>query len=98
MDGVQPGLEALDTLEARAIRVINGRSALLNAHDKLLAARIWEAARLPHPAMSHVRSPDEALELALPLVIKPRFGSWGYDVVRCETAEDVTATFARIAP
>lgn len=97
LDGVQSGLEALDALEERGVRVVNGRVALLNAHDKLRTARLLGAARLPHPATACVRSVESALQVELPLVIKPRFGSWGRDVVRCESREDVIATLALIA-
>jgi RimK family alpha-L-glutamate ligase len=97
LDGVQPGLGVLDALESRTVRVVNGRSALLNSHDKLRTARLLERARIPHPATACARSLGEALHLALPLVIKPRFGSWGRDVFRCESPESLASTFAWIA-
>lgn len=96
LDGVQPGIEVLDVLEARGIRVVNGKAALLNAHDKLRTARVLESTGLPHPPTTHVRSSSDALRLELPLVVKPRFGSWGHDVLRCETPAEVTAVFDRL--
>jgi RimK family alpha-L-glutamate ligase len=97
LDGVQPGIDVLDELDARGTRVVNGRSALLDAHDKLRTARLLESAGLPHPATAHARSVDDVLGLGLPLVVKPRFGSWGSDVVRCTTIGELAATFDRFA-
>jgi RimK family alpha-L-glutamate ligase len=96
LDGVQPGLEILDALQMRAIRMVNGRSALLNAHDKLRTAALLGAAGIPHPATAHVRSFDDALRFEPPFVVKPRFGSWGREVARCKTREEVAQLFARI--
>lgn len=82
LDGVDDGLWALGSLAASEVRTLNRASALLAAHDKLLTARLLQRAGLPHP---HTRllSPGERLpELRPPLVVKPRFGSWGTDVAR----------------
>ena len=49
LDGVDEGLWALGTLEARGVTVLNGAPSLLAAHDKLLTARLLRRARLPHP-------------------------------------------------
>src|SRR5215470_8124575 len=49
LDGVDDGLRVLGELEGRGIRVLNGPSALLAAHDKLLTARLLRGAGLPHP-------------------------------------------------
>jgi RimK family alpha-L-glutamate ligase len=85
LDGVQPGLEAIDELVARGVRVVNGREALLAAHDKLITARLLEGALLPTPRTEHIAHPAARPEISPPLVVKPRFGSWGADVFRCET-------------
>lgn len=85
LDGVDDGLWALGSLAARGIRVLNRASALLAAHDKLLTARLLLRAGLPHPR-TRLHSPGSGAQLAElrpPLVVKPRFGSWGTDVVRC---------------
>ena len=88
LDGVEDGLWHLRLLERRGIRVLNPATALVSAHDKLLTSRRLEAAAVPAPATRHIglrpRRPHD--ELAPPLVLKPRFGSWGVDVVRCDDA------------
>ena len=91
LDGVEPGLWALDRLEARGVTVLNPRRALVAAHDKLTTAETLFAARVPHPRTVHIAPwlPDPELEP--PIVLKPRFGSWGADVVRCDDAESLAA-------
>ena len=87
LDGVDDGLWALGSLAARGIRTLNRAGALLAAHDKLLTARLLQRAGLPHPR-TRLLSPGASLpELRLPVVVKPRFGSWGKDVVRCDDAD-----------
>ena len=85
LDGVQPGLEVLTELEGEGVRVLNTVDALLNAHDKLRTTRLLVGAGLPHPKTIHVTAPGEVTEIDPPVVVKPRFGSWGQDVFRCET-------------
>src|SRR4051812_29945169 len=91
LDGVEPGLSALDRLEALGVTVLNSRATLVSAHDKLATASALFAAGVSHPRTVHV-APWLALpELIAPLVIKPRFGSWGEDVIRCETEDEIEA-------
>jgi RimK family alpha-L-glutamate ligase len=91
LDGVEPGLSALDRLEALGVTVLNGRRTLIAAHDKLATAQAMFAAGVPHPRTVHVAPWLEVPELVAPLVLKPRFGSWGEDVIRCETEEEIDA-------
>jgi RimK family alpha-L-glutamate ligase len=89
LDGVDDGLWALGSLAARGIRTLNRAASLLAAHDKLLTARLLLRAGLPHPR-TRLLSPGGTLpELRLPVVVKPRFGSWGRDVVRCDDADQL---------
>jgi RimK family alpha-L-glutamate ligase len=97
LDGVQPGLQVLVELERRGVRVLNGVEALMNAHDKLRTARLLAGADLPHPKTAHTTSLEQATEIAPPVVVKPRFGSWGIDVFRCETTgDDLTRVLAAV--
>ena len=96
VDGIEPGIEILGELRSRRVRVLNGVDALLAAHDKLLTVTRLREAGLPHPVTTHILRPDEAAEIAAPLVVKPRFGSWGIDVLRCETEADLERTLAAI--
>jgi RimK family alpha-L-glutamate ligase len=84
LDGPEPGLEALRSLEDRGVLVLNRPGALLAAHDKLTTALRLAARWLPHPRTAHI---DEATDLPFdfPVVVKPRFGSWGRDVTLCRS-------------
>jgi RimK family alpha-L-glutamate ligase len=85
LDGVEAGLWALGELEARGVHVLNPPSVLLACHDKLLTARLLARAGLPHPRTHFVsRDGDRVAGSTSALVIKPRFGSWGRDVTRCD--------------
>lgn len=95
LDGVEPGLSALSEAARRGVRVLNDASALLHVHDKLLTATLLERAGIPHPATECV--PRGALPaLEPPLVVKPRYGSWGRDVVRCLTREALESHLAAL--
>src|SRR5262245_58923683 len=85
LDGVERGLWALGALAERGVIVLNPPSALLTAHDKLLTARALGRAGLPHPRTRLVL-PGETVETEPPVVVKPRYGSWGSDVVLCHDA------------
>jgi [lysine-biosynthesis-protein LysW]---L-2-aminoadipate ligase len=83
LDRVDEGLRDLDRLTSLGARLLNGSRALLAAHDKLLTATVLREAGIAHPRTDHVLD-GEVGELEPPVVVKPRFGSWGRDVVRCE--------------
>ena len=80
LDGPEDGLWALGTLAARGVRVLNRAAALLAAHDKLLTARVLSRAGLPHPRTTVLHPGDHVPDWNGPVVVKPRFGSWGRDI------------------
>ena len=92
VDGVEPGLEALRALEARGVTMLYGPEALMRAHDKLLTAQVLEAAGLPHPE-TRLAVPGAPLPVVdEPVVLKPRFGSWGREVILCTDRRTLAAT------
>lgn len=96
LDGVEPGLFELMQLEHGGFIVLNRAGALLDCHDKLRTARALEKASLPHPRTALVK-PGSRAALSPPVVVKPRFGSWGADVRRCDTREALEACLAEVA-
>jgi RimK family alpha-L-glutamate ligase len=96
LDGVQPGLTELLAAVQAGTRVLNGPTAILNAHDKLRTALALGRAGVAHPRTAHLQA-GEALPLAPPLVVKPRFGSWGQDVMRCDSEDEAGALLAGLA-
>lgn len=96
LDGVEPGLELVDELERRGIRVVNRSSGLLAAHDKLRTRDRLVAAELPHPRTEHVATGRSLEDVAPPCVLKPRYGSWGQDVLRCRDEAELTRALALI--
>lgn len=97
LDGVEPGLEKVWELERRGQRSVNSARALLGAHDKLLTAKLLVAAGIPHPRTAHMTDPAGPLPLEPPVVIKPRFGSWGRDVFRCSSPDEARACLVEVA-
>jgi RimK family alpha-L-glutamate ligase len=97
LDGVERGLWELRVLEREGVRVLNPASALVAAHDKLMTAARLAAAGVPHPPAVYVETDNPPPDIAAPLVLKPRFGSWGRDVVLCEDEEAVAATLRSFA-
>jgi len=96
LDGVESGLLELLWLERRGVRVLNPAAALVSAHDKLVTARLLSRAGIPHPRTEQLRWGGELPDLGLPVVIKPRLGSWGVDVFRCESEEELQAALEEI--
>ena len=51
----------------------------------------------PHPRTAHVTSPSDSIPFEPPVVVKPRFGSWGLDVVLCQDAAALRRHLVAIA-
>ena len=97
IDGVESGTAELERLAAGGAALLNPPSALVAAHDKLLTARILRRAGVPHPRTWLIAEGILSPAPELPVVLKPRFGSWGRDVVLCSTAEELDGELARLA-
>jgi RimK family alpha-L-glutamate ligase len=89
LDGVEDGIWELGQLEERGVMLLNPPGALFAAHDKLATALKLGAAGIPHPRTAHIESEDADLNLDYPVVLKPRFGSWGRDVARCRSRSEL---------
>lgn len=87
VDGVEDGLWHLERLACGGVTVFNSSPALRLAHDKRLTATVLRAAGLPHPHTVSVRDGRHEPPLPFPFVLKPRFGSWGTDVMLCADEE-----------
>ncbi len=96
LDGIERGTGELERLAAGGVDVRNPPGSLVVAHDKLLTARALRLAGLPHPHTTLLSPTLPTLVPELPVVLKPRFGSWGRDVVRCSTAEELDAALVRL--
>ena len=96
LDGIECGTGELERLVAGGVDVRNPPAALVVAHDKLLTARALRLAGLPHPHTTLVSAALPAAIPELPVVLKPRFGSWGRDVERCTTADELDAALVRL--
>lgn len=96
VDGVEPGLLELLWLERRGQPVLNGAAALAAAHDKALTARLLARAGIPHPRTELLVPDGPASSIDPPLVLKPRLGSWGVDVCRCDTVDELERTLDEI--
>lgn len=97
LDGVEDGLWALDRLAEGGVRVLNRPSSVLSAHDKLLTARILRQAALPHPRTILVERSGHLPDLDFPAVLKPRFGSWGRDVLLCSDRDELEHSLETLA-
>jgi RimK family alpha-L-glutamate ligase len=97
LDGVEEGLWALERLRDGGVRVLNAPSALLAAHDKLLTARVLRSAALPHPRTVLVQRRHDQQDLDFPAVLKPRFGSWGRDVLLCHDRGELERALETLA-
>jgi RimK family alpha-L-glutamate ligase len=97
LDGIEPGSLEVGLLEKEGIPVLNPLSALQATHDKLQTSRLLEAAGLPHPHTIHLEAPGDGAKVELPVVLKPRFGSWGSDVTLCTTPRQLMAALEELS-
>jgi RimK family alpha-L-glutamate ligase len=97
LDGIEVGMEALGELSARGVTILNDPSALLSTHDKLLTARLLDGAGIPHPGTRLVTTVSLVHEWVGPVVVKPRFGSWGNHVARCDSEAALRSHLETIA-
>ena len=95
LDGIEPGLDEVAAAAARGVRVLNPPAAIVAGHDKLVTARCLRQARVAHPWTTHVFGETPPL-VPLPLVLKPRFGSWGEGVHRCTTRAESEHRFREL--
>jgi [lysine-biosynthesis-protein LysW]--L-2-aminoadipate ligase len=96
LDGIERGTGELERLAAGGVDVRNPPATLVVAHDKLLTARTLRLAGLPHPHTTLISPALPPAVPELPLVLKPRFGSWGRDVVLCSTADELEEALVRL--
>lgn len=96
LDGLDDGLLHLRWLEGRGIRVLNPADALLACHDKLQTVLRLGRLGFPQPATVHLDDGASVPRVALPVVVKPRFGSWGADVFRCDTPAELESCLRRL--
>jgi RimK family alpha-L-glutamate ligase len=96
LDGIERGTGELERLAAGGVDVRNPPGTLVVAHDKLLTARALRLAGLPHPHSTLLSPALPAAVPELPVVLKPRFGSWGRDVERCTTVDQLDAALVRL--
>jgi [lysine-biosynthesis-protein LysW]--L-2-aminoadipate ligase len=96
LDGVEDGIWELLRAARRGILVLNPASSLVACHDKLQTALRLCRLGIPHPATAHVgwRTPPPDVEY--PVVLKPRFGSWGRDVWLCESRRELRRCLRRL--
>jgi RimK family alpha-L-glutamate ligase len=97
LDGIEVGLWELARLEGSGVRVLNRPGALVAAHDKLATSRALAAAGVPHPSTAHVTAPSSGPPIAPPVVVKPRFGSWGKDVVLCHDVAELRRSLTELS-
>ena len=84
IDGIEPGIWEIGRLEAEGVRVFNGcaRCSRRTTSSRRLAFSTPRACRTHTRSIASPPAAGSALEP--PVVVKPRFGSWGRDVLLCE--------------
>jgi RimK family alpha-L-glutamate ligase len=96
LEGVEPGMGHLRRAQSRGVRVLNDPGALLAAHDKLATALRLGVNGIPHPRTAHLDGRSATPRIGPPVVVKPRFGSWGRDVYLCRDEIELAACLASL--
>ena len=97
LDGIDDGMWVLGALEARRVVVLNDAAALFATHDKLLTAQLLSRVDVSHPRTAHVRPDRPFPAVRPPVVVKPRFGSGGRGVTRCDDEASLGETLALLS-
>jgi [lysine-biosynthesis-protein LysW]--L-2-aminoadipate ligase len=97
LDGVEDGIWELCRAERRGVTVLNAGASMLRSHDKLATALALGSHGVRHPRTAQVSERGQEPPLPLPVVLKPRFGSWGRDVVLCRTRKEYERHLAELA-
>ena len=96
LDGIEPGVWSLRRLERRGVVVLNPPDAIVGMHDKLVTAMRLRQVNLPHPRSAYLPVGASPHGIALPVVVKPRFGSWGRHVHLCTTRSELRRCLHRL--
>lgn len=99
LDGVETGLAKLRGLRSRGICVLNGPEAIHACHDKLVTALRLARAGLPHPETAYLSAASTRGDVSaerFPAVVKPRYGSRGEHVYRCEGPDALGSLLGRL--
>jgi [lysine-biosynthesis-protein LysW]---L-2-aminoadipate ligase len=96
LGGVEDGIWKLHGLRTRGVTVLNSAETLLAAHDKLATALRLSSAGIRHPRTAQLDADSPLPKIEPPLVVKPRFGSWGRDVFLCRDGAELAACLASL--
>ena len=80
----------------RPFTAVVARRRLRHHGRTRLTARILRRAGVPHPRTWLIADGAPSPAPELPVVLKPRFGSWGRDVVLCNTTDELDAQLDRL--
>jgi RimK family alpha-L-glutamate ligase len=96
LDGVEEGLDDLRSLQRRGTTVLNTAATLLACHDKLETTIRLSCFGIAQPPTAHVGIGQDVPPLSFPVVLKPRFGSWGRDLLLCRTEAQLRRALRRL--
>jgi len=96
LDGIEDGIWELRRVERRGVRVLNPTLSLIACHDKLQTSLRLARFAIPQPETVHVDWDAPAPRVDSPVVVKPRFGSWGRDVFLCESDRELDHCLSRL--
>lgn len=96
LDGVEDGIWELRRAGRAGALVLNPAACLVACHDKLQTALRLGRLGIPHPATAHVAWDTPPPRVEYPVVLKPRFGSWGRDVWLCESRRELRRCLRRL--
>jgi RimK family alpha-L-glutamate ligase len=96
LDGVEDGIWELRRAGRGGMLVLNRAPSLVACHDKLQTALRLSRLGVPHPVTAHVAWDTPPPYVEYPVVLKPRFGSWGQDVWLCESHRELMRCLRRL--